>query len=128
MLRPLSGATANARDAVHRNTAERERRRDCALQQARALGPAAWTALDAGDAGAGAPGHALDLYVDDAALLTRLTAYVADGLTHDETCLVIATGPHLAGLKARCGPVWWGWHRPTGGNSLPWTPRRSCAV
>ncbi len=98
LLRPLDGATANARDAVHRNTAERERRRDCALQQARALGPAAWTALDACATG---PAHALDLYTDDAALLTRLSAYVADGLASGETCLVIATPGHLSGLRAR---------------------------
>ena len=98
ILRPVAGATANARDAVQKNTDERGRRRACALQQAHALGPTAWTALEPDAAG---PGHAVDLYRDDAGLLTRLTAYVADGLARGETCLVVATGPHLAGLQAR---------------------------
>ena len=113
LLRPRSGATANARDAVHRDTAERERRRDCALQQARALGPAAWTTLDASAAG---PGHALDLYADDAVLLTRLSAYVADGLASGETTLVIATPAHLCGLRARLRLT--GLDRPTGTGRL----------
>ncbi|MBC7372505.1 MAG: MEDS domain-containing protein [Frankiales bacterium] len=113
LLRPLNGATANARDAVHLDTAERERRRDNALQQARALGPAAWTVLDAGAAG---PGHALDLYADDAALLTRLSAYVADGLASGETSLVIATTGHLSGLRARLRLA--GLEVPTGAGRL----------
>lgn len=113
LLRPLAGATANARDAVHRDTAQRERRRDCALQQARALGPAAWTELHPGAAG---PAHAVDLYADDAALLTRLSAYVADGLAGGETCLVIATPGHLSGLRSRLRLT--GLDRPTGAGRL----------
>ena len=113
VLRPVAGATANAREAMQHDVRERERRRSSALMQARALGPDTWTVLDPR---AAAPGHAVDLYPDDAALLTRLTAYVADGLALGETCLVIATPGHLAGLRSRLRLT--GLDRPAGAGRL----------
>ncbi|MCW2615679.1 MAG: putative two-component sensor histidine kinase protein [Frankiales bacterium] len=101
-VRPLSGAVANAQDAVHGDALARARRHTAALLQAQALGPASWTELD----GQSSPvrsgaAHALDLYADDAGLVARLTAYVADGLARGEVCIVIATREHCAGLRAR---------------------------
>ena len=101
-LRPVAGATANARDAVLRDHQAVQARRAAALAGAHASGPSTWTA---DEPGSWPPQervrHAVDLYSDDAELLSHLTAYVADGLSQGETCLVVATPEHRAGLRRR---------------------------
>ncbi len=101
-LRPVSGATLNARDAVRLDRQVAQARRAAALAGAHASGPATWTC---DDQGAWPPRervrHAVDLYADDAELLSHLTAYVADGLAAGETCLVVASTAHRSGLRRR---------------------------
>lgn len=105
-VNPVAGAIANAQDAVHDDDLERAQRRAAAVQQARALGPDGWTALgSASTPPQRGPGHALDLYADDAGLVARLAAYVADGLARGEVCVVIATPEHRAGLRTRLALV-----------------------
>ena len=101
-LRPVAGATANARDAVLRDHQAVQARRAAALAGAHAAGPSTWTAQEQGSWPAQERvRHAVDLYSDDAELLSHLTAYVVDGLAQGETCLVVATPAHRAGLQRR---------------------------
>ena len=98
-LLPVRGALANARDAVADDRCAARARRAAALVQAHALGPDAWVPLQGSPAGGAR--HAVDLYADDAELLTQLTAFVADGLAANQVCLVVATPLHRAGLLHR---------------------------
>ena len=101
---PGWGARANARDAVEHDRRAALARRATALVQAHALGPGSWVPLDAGSCRAwpaSGARHGVDVYADDAALLTQLTAYVADGLAEAHLCLVVATPVHRAGLVHR---------------------------
>lgn len=103
-LLPGWGARANAREAVAQDRRAAQARRAAALDQAHALGPGSWIPLDEGSAQAwpaSGSRHGVDLYADDAQLLTGLTAYVADGLAAAEVCLVAATPGHRAGLVRR---------------------------
>jgi len=101
-LRPVSGACDNARDAVRRDRLAGQARRAAAVAGAHASGPSSWTAGEQHSWPAQERvSHAVDLYVDDAELLSHLTAYVVDGLASGETCLVVATPQHRAGLRHR---------------------------
>ena len=101
-LRPVTGATRNAHDAVRLDQQAAQARRAAALAGAHASGPSTWICHDQGSwPPQEQVRHAVDLYADDAELLSHLTAYVADGLAEGETCLVIATPEHRAGLRRR---------------------------
>lgn len=100
-MRPVGGATLNARDAVRLDRQAAQARRDAALAGAHAAGPSSWTADDRTRPPRERVNHAVDLYADDAELLSHLTAYVADGLAAGETCLVVATPAHRSGLHRR---------------------------
>jgi hypothetical protein len=100
VLRPVSGALANAGDAVHADRLAAERRHRAALSQARVLGPASWSPLTC----EGQPltsAHGLHLCEDEAEQLAQLCDYVLDGLDAGDVCVVVATAPHLAGLHQR---------------------------
>ncbi|MGZ6793112.1 MAG: MEDS domain-containing protein [Mycobacteriales bacterium] len=91
---------ANARDAVRHDEDHAGQRRASCLEQARAQGPWAWQPLHRSPVPArrGA-GHAVHFAVSDADLVTRLAAYVADGLDRGEVCVVLATEDHRAGMR-----------------------------
>ena len=101
-LRPVSGASDNARDAVRCDRLAVQARRAAAVAGAHASGPSSWTAGEQ-DCWPSHQrvSHAVDLYADDAELLSHVTAYVIDGLAQGETCLVVATPQHRAGLRQR---------------------------
>lgn len=96
-VRPQHGALANAREAVRAVEQAAVERRELALTRARCSGPMTWEPVEAGEPGG--DGHAVHFYVDEAALIARLTSYVADGLAAGQTCLVAATASRLAGLR-----------------------------
>jgi hypothetical protein len=100
VIRPRSGAVANARDAVENDERAAGLRRDAALEQAASQGPRSWQALHRSPVPArrGA-GHAVHFASSHADLVGRLASYVADGLAKGEVCLVIATAEHRAGLR-----------------------------
>ena len=101
-LRPVSGASDNARDAVRRDRLAVQARRAAAVAGAHASGPSSWTAAEQDSwPSHQRVRHAVDLYADDAELLSHVTAYVIDGLAQGETCLVVATPQHRAGLRHR---------------------------
>src|SRR5262245_56068278 len=47
------------------------------------------------------PGHVVQFYEADAALIESASAYIRDGLTAGDTCLVVATPQHREGIEAR---------------------------
>jgi hypothetical protein len=99
-MRPLSGALANAGEAVHSDRLAAERRHRAARGQARALGPASWSRLTTADHLHG-PSHGLHLCEDEAEQLAHLSDYVLDGVSAGDVCVVVATASHLAGLRQR---------------------------
>lgn len=98
-LRPQAGAVANARDAVHAARTAAGERREAAVLQAAAHGPATWMPFSTGTPRAAE--HAVHFHDSDVELLGRLTSYVADGLARGETCVVIATDAHRRALRQR---------------------------
>ena len=98
LLPPHAGAVANARDGLRAARRQADHRHDLALAQARALGVASWARLD-DQPGQGCAGHAVHVSTDDVDLLSRLTAFVVEGLADGEVCLVVATPRHLDGLR-----------------------------
>jgi hypothetical protein len=102
VVRPQLGAVANAGDAVRADRRAALQRRESVVSQARAAGPFGWTPLEQplSPVRSGS-GHAVFLYDDDAELVARLAAFVADGVACGEVCLVVATDAHLAGLRQR---------------------------
>ena len=110
-LRPVSGASDNARDAVRHDRLAAQARRAAAVAGAHASGPSSWTAGEQDSWPAQERvSHAVDLYADDAELLSHVTAYVVDGLAQGEACLVIATPQHRAGLRHRLALAGLGGH------------------
>lgn len=96
LLPPHAGAVANARDGVRAAEQGADHRHDLALAQARTLGSASWSRLDAVTR---STRHAVHVSDDDADLLSRLAAFVSEGLADGEVCLVVATPPHVEGLR-----------------------------
>lgn len=94
-VRPQQGAVENAADAVRLHAVAAGERREVVRLQARALGSRDWHVLAPREAG-----HAVH-FADDAELGVRLAAFVTEGLTDDEVCVVVATPLHLAGLRHR---------------------------
>ena len=96
LLPPQRGAIANARDGVRALAADARTRPERGLAQARALGTESWSEL--GRRGFGPYGHGVHVSTDDADLLSRLTAFVVEGLADGELCLVALTPSHRRGL------------------------------
>ena len=88
-------ALRNAEDALRRQRLASRRQQEALRIQEQGLGTGSWSTLRPFVAAHGV--H----FAQDADLLARLSAYVAEGLLAGQTCVVAATAAHATGLRRR---------------------------
>ena len=101
---PQVGAVDNAYGAVRHDRLAAQERRLVTMSLAVMAGPDSWSPVTGSPAPADVTAsrcHGVMGYDSDAGLLGQLAPYVVDGLAAGEVCVVIATAPHLAGLRRR---------------------------
>jgi len=98
---PQVGAVDNAYGAVRHDRVAAQERRLVTTSLASMAGPSSWAPVAGSPEPSATRCHGVMGYDTDAALLGQLAPYVVDGLAGGEVCVVIATAPHLAGLRRR---------------------------
>lgn len=100
LVPPQAGAVANARDGVRLMELAAADRHDLSVVQAQALGTSSWEPL-ARTPAFGPDGHALHVAQHDADLVSRLAAFVTEGLADGQVCVVALSPGTRDGLRRR---------------------------